>query len=281
MSKEAARKEHDEVTAGLPAGPEASKELDRLRLEVWRMRRRKVRLMGRLFLAGGFAALVVGYFINYFGIELVAAVLIPGGVFFSLAGNEPYMKSSVAANSVISAMKVLQESLAEGTPQGKALLVPDAGGGVDVKMYMSGERGPDGLGTTSAGAPRAFTPLGHELFLAYLQEAGTPPLDDVPLIMDRLRTLMTTGLELVEDVRFDVSGSEVSVFIRNATFSEIGAHPDLAEGLFMRAGCPVTNSIAEWLAYCARSRVKWVTASVNPVDRSAFVKLAILPREDG
>ncbi len=250
-----------------------AKEFDALRLRVWRIRRRRVKLMGRLYIAGGLAALAVGYLTHYFGLEVVSAIMIPLGAFFALEGNEPYVKSSVAGQSVISAMRVLQEALKANSEQGHAVFVPVEGDQRSVTMFIPASDLPDGEVSTEGVEGHYYTPLGHELFADYLKEVGGRTEHDLMRTLEQLREIMTAGLDMVEDIRFEVKLPVISAQIRNASFAEIGKFPGLVSGVYAKAGCPVTNSMAEWVSYCTGTPVRWLDAQVNPVDRVATVKL--------
>jgi len=267
-----------EPEAGREDGPvdAEAKDLEALRLRVWHSRRRRVRQMGRIYLAVGLVALVAGYFTQYFGLEVLSAIMIPLGAFFTLSGNEPYVKSSVAGESVISAMRVLQETLHVNSDQGHAVFVPGKGDGRAVDMFIPTGDLPDGAETTEGIQGHYYTPLGHDLFSTYLREAGGRTHHDLLHALDQLRTIMTSGLELVEDIRFEVKNQAVDVRIKNATFAEIGNFPDLARDVYAKAGCPVTNSVAEWVTYCTGAMVKWLDAQVDPKDRTASVKLLVV-----
>ena len=256
------------------------RDLENLRLRVWRTRRRRVRLMGRVYLGTGVVALAAGYFSQYFGLEILSAIMIPLGAFFTLSGNEPYVKSSLAGQSVVSAMRVLQEALKANSDRGHAVFIPDEGGQKAVDMFIPADELPDGTGQTAGAEGHHYTPLGHELFGTYLREAGGRAEHDLSHSLEQLRTIMTSGLELVEDVKFEVRDKVIDVHIKNATFAEIGNFPDLVRDVYARAGCPVTNSIAEWVSYCTGARVKWVDAQVNSLDRSAGVRLLLLGDQD-
>ncbi len=256
---------------------EEATDLENLRLQVWRSRRSHVKLMGRLFLAGGLASLVAGYFTGYFGLELVSAIMIPLGVFFSFVGNEPYMKSSLAGQSVISAMQVLQEALKVNSDCGHAVFIPKSDSNRKVEMFIPKEDGHVGSVTGTGSEGHYYTPLGHELFKNYLREMGGRTEKGLLPLLEQLRTVMTAALELVEDVKFEVNQAFIEVRIRNATFAEIGRHPDLVKDVYARAGCPVTNSIAEWISYGMNARVKWLDAKCDPITRSATVKLFLSP----
>ncbi|HME19262.1 MAG TPA: hypothetical protein VKF15_05990 [Nitrososphaerales archaeon] len=261
--------------AGDPAADDEAKDLEALRLKVWRSRRRRVRLMGRVYLVTGLIALVAGYATQYFGLEALSAAMIPLGAFFTLAGNEPYVKSSLAGKSVISAMRVLQETLKVNSDQGHAVFVPSKEDRKVVDMFIPAFDLPEGAASVEGVEGHHYTPLGHELFGAYLREAGGKTEHDPLHALEQLRTIMTAGLELVEDVKFEFKAPVVDISIKNATFAEIGNFPDLAKGVYAKAGCPVTNSIAEWVSYCTGATVRWVDAQVNPRDRSATVKLIL------
>lgn len=257
----------------MPKGEAA--DMENLRLQVWRSRRRRVKLMGRLFLAGGFASLIAGYFIAYFGFELLACVMIPLGAFFSLSGNEPYMKSSLAGQSVVSTMQVLQEALKDNSDEGHAVFIPKNDTGRKVMMFIPKD---DSLKDPINGAGTKghyYPPLGHELFTTYLREMGGRTVKELLPLLDQLRTVMTSGLDLVEDVKFEVNQSTIEVRIRNTTFAEIGRHPDLVKDVYARVGCPVTNSIAEWISYGMNAEVKWLDAQIDPITRGATVKLSL------
>jgi hypothetical protein len=258
-----------------PADVEA-KDLETLRLKVWHSRRRRVRLMGRMYLAVGLVALVAGYFTQYFGLEVLSAIMVPLGAFFTLSGNEPYVKSSLAGQSVISAMRVLQETLRVNSDRGHAVFVPGKGDGRAVDMFIPTGELPDGARTTEGVQGHYYTPLGHDLFGTYLREAGGRTHHDLLHALDQLRTIMTSGLELVEDIKFEVKNQSVDIRIKNATFAEIGNFPDLARDVYAKAGCPVTNSVAEWVSYCTGAMVRWLDAQVNPKDRTATVKLLVV-----
>ena len=250
-------------------------DMENLRLQVWRSRRRRVKLLGRLFLAGGFASLVAGYFIAYLGLELLAGVLIPVGAFFSFAGNEPYVKSSLAGQSVVSAMQVLQEALRVNSDGGHAVFVPKSDSGRKVLMFIptddSRQGSTNGVGTKG----HYYPPLGHELFTTYLRETGGRTEKELLPLLEQLRTVMTSGLELVEDVKFEVNQSTIDVHIRGTTYAEIGRHPELVKDVYARVGCPVTNSIAEWISYGMNARVEWLDAQIDPITRGATVKLSL------
>ena len=260
--------------AEAPSPETEAKELAAFRMKVWRGRRRRVKLMGRVYLAGGLAALVAGYVTQYFGLEILAAVLIPLGAFFTLVGNESYVKSSLAGESVISAMRVLQEAMAVNSDEGHAVFIPPAGDRETVDMYIPAADAPDGA--LDEGQGHHYTPLGHGLFLSYLKEAGGRAEREPLRALDQLRTIMTSGLELADDIRYEVKDHVIDIAIKNATFAEIGNFPDIAQGVYARAGCPVTNSMAEWVSYCTGARIKWLGAQVNPTDRGASVKLLML-----
>jgi len=266
-------------SAGESVDAEAT-DLEALRLKVWRGRRRRVRMMGRFYLAVGVVALAAGYFTRYFGLEVLSAIMIPLGAFFTLSGNEPYVKSSLAGQSVISSMRVLQETLRVNSDQGHAVFVPRKGDVRAVDMFIPAEDLPDGAATIEGIQGHSYTPLGHDLFSTYLREAGGRTHHDLHHTLDQLRTIMTSGLELVEDIKFDVNGQAVDIHIKNATFAEIGNFPDLAGEVYARAGCPVTNSIAEWISYCTDTMVGWLDAKVNPRDRTAAVKLLLMRSKD-
>jgi hypothetical protein len=74
-----------------------------------------------------------------------------------------------------------------------------------------------------------------------------------------------------------VNHSEINVSIKNATFAEIGRFPELVKDVYGKAGCPVTNSIAEWISYGTKSKVKWLDAKIDPISRSASVRLSLIP----
>ena len=69
--------------------------------------------------------------------------------------------------------------------------------------------------------------------------------------------------------------STIVVRIWNTTFAEIGRHPELVKDVYARAGCPVTNSVAEWISYGMNARVKWLDAQIDPITRNATVKLSL------
>jgi len=257
----------------VPKGEAA--DMENLRLQVWKGRRRRVKLLGRLFLIGGSASLIAGYFIAYLGLELLAGVMIPLGAFFAFAGNEPYMKSSLAGQSVVSTMQVLQEALRVNSDGGHAVFVPKSDSNRKVLMFIptdDSQRGStNGVGTKG----HYYPPLGHELFTTYLREIGGKTEKELLPLLEQLRAVMTSGLELVEDVKFEVNESVIDVHIRNTTFAEIGKHPELVKGVYARAGCPVTNSIAEWICYGMNARVEWLDAQIDPITRGATVKLSL------
>jgi hypothetical protein len=257
------------------ATDERAKDLEALRLKVWRSRRRRAKLMGRVYLGTGLVALVAGYFTQYFGLEALAAVMIPLGAFFTLAGNEPYVKSSLAGQSVISAMRVLQETLRVNSDRGHAVFVPSKEDPKAVEMFIPAVDLPEGASSVDGVEGHSYTPLGHELFSTYLREAGGKTEQDPLRAFDQLRTIMTSGLELVEDVKFEFKAPIVDINVKNATFAEIGNFPDLAKDVYAKVGCPVTNSIAEWISYSTGEMVRWVDAQVNPRDRSATVRLLL------
>ena len=252
-------------------------EIDRLRLQVWSSRRRRVRLMGRVYLLGGVASLIAGYFTGYFGFELVSAIAIPLGVFFTFTGTEPHIKSSLAGQSVISAMRVLQEALKANGDEGHAVFIPEDKSQADVSMFIPQSDLPDSAVQGASARGHLYTPLGHDLFRAYLREAGGKTESSIAPLLEQLRAIMTSGLELVDDLEFRMSGSELSIHIRNVTFAEIGRHPDLVSDVYARAGCPVSNSIAEWVSYGTRSKVRWVAAAIDSTRRTADIKLSLIP----
>ena len=228
--------------------------------------------MGKLYLMGGFGFLAVGYFSGYFGLELVSAVMLALGVFFTFSGVEPYVKSTLASLSVISALQTLQEAL-NGTPNnGRAIFVPAREPGVGARMYLDSESA--GVTSPPRGVGRPFTPLGHELFKEFLEELGGNIEGELIPLMDQLRKIMTS-LELAQDVKFSVEGETVEVNLINVAFAEIGRHADLADGLYKRIGCPVTNSVAEWIAFGMKRKVWWLEAGCDPLKRNAFVRLGL------
>ncbi len=255
--------------------PEESLEM--LRLQVWRSRRRRVRLMGRIYLVGGLISLVAGYFTGYFAFEIVTAVMIPLGVFFTVSGVEPYVKSSLASQSVISTMRVLREALKANSDEGHAVFLPRDKEHQSVRMFIPSADALDGPVPHAETKGHFYTPLGHDLFQAYLREAGGRAEKNLPQLLDQLRSITTSGLELVDDLRFEVKGQEIDIQIRNATFAEIGRYPDVVEDVFRKSGCPVTNSMAEWISYGTGSKVKWLDAEVDPVKRTAQLKLSLIP----
>ncbi len=251
--------------------------LDRLRLQVWRSRRRRIKLVGRLYLAGGLAFLVAGYFTGYLGFEVMSAVMIPAGVFFTFAGVEPYMKSTLAGQSVISTMRVLREALYANSDEGHAIFVPGKDRQSQVRMFIPSTDAFDASAPGDWTAGHFYTPLGHDLFQAYFHELGGKTEANMASLLDQLRTVTTSGLELVDDVQFEVSQSQIRVHIKNATFAEIGRYPDLVDGVFRKSGCPVTNSMAEWISFGTGLKVKWVDGELDPIRRSASFTLSIFP----
>ncbi len=251
--------------------------LDRLRLQVWRSRRRRIKLVGRLYLAGGLVFLVAGYFTGYLGFEVMSAVMIPAGVFFTFAGVEPYMKSTLAGQSVISTMRVLREALSANSDEGHAIFVPGKDRQSQVRMFIPSSDAFDASVPGEWTAGHFYTPLGHDLFQAYVHEVGGKTEGNIASLLDQLRTVTTSGLEMVDDVQFEVSQSQIKVQIKNATFAEIGRYPDLVDGVFRKSGCPVTNSMAEWISFGTGLKVKWVDGELDPIKRTAAFTLTLIP----
>ena len=246
--------------------------LELLRLEVWRSRRRRVKLMGRVYLTGGFGLLAAGYFSGYLGLELVSAVMLALGVFFTFSGNEPYMKSTLASLSVVSTLRVLQEALNNNSGKGHTVFLPVEAPGVGARMYLHSEG--KSWSSSSREVGRPFTPLGHELFKAFLEELGGKTESELIPLLDQLRRVMTS-LELAQDVKFSVDGNTVDVKLTSVAFVEIGRYPDLAKGIYEKVGCPVTNSIGEWIASGMKREVTWLGARCDPLTRNASVRLSL------
>ena len=235
--------------------------------------------MGRTYLAAGVVSLVAGYFSGYLAFEIVCLLLLPLGVFFTFVGNEPYVKSSTAAKSVVSTMRVLQEALAANSDTGHAVFYPGSEEHPEVLMYIPENDTPDGAVLSAAPKGHYYTPLGHELFEAYLKEVGGRVEKSLPHSLDQLRTITTSALELFDDVRFEVHHPTIEIRVKGATFAELGRYPELVRDVYGRAGCPVTNSMAEWICHCTGSRVRWVDATIDPITRSASVTLSLTGAE--
>ena len=253
--------------------------LEKLRLQVWRSRRRRVRLIGRVYVAGGLVSLLAGYYTGYFGFELISAVMIPLGVFFAFSGIEPYIKTTLAGQSVVSAMRVLQEALETNLDEGHAVFLPKDKDHTNVRMFIPEVDVPNGSVPDLWTRGHYYTPLGHTIFEAYLREAGGKTETSLPLLLHQLKTITTSGLELVDDITFEINQSEVELHIKNVTFSEIGRFPDLVQNVYCKAGCPVTNSMAEWISYGTNSQVKWLDARIDPMRRTASIRLSLVGSE--
>ncbi|MEM2170016.1 MAG: hypothetical protein QW186_09500 [Candidatus Bathyarchaeia archaeon] len=242
-------------------------ENEKLRLELWRLKRKPSRVVGYVLLLLGAISLILSTSFSSLTFAFIGLGLTFWGALLLYIRPVRYVKQILLDSTVISTLTAIDRVLTELKYEGKAVYLPPRylrevrGGTVFIPFEgatvvppveeVSEERvflrNPNGI---------CLTPPGLGLVNMYEEELGVVfARVDLNYLVNNLPRLFVEGLEAAEDLEFDVENGVVRVKLAGSVYVSLCREAVNLSKVCSSIGCPLCSSIA-----CALAR-----ASGKPV----------------
>lgn len=242
-------------------------ENEKLRLELWRLKRKPSRVVGYVLLLLGAISLILSTSFSSLTFAFIGLGLTFWGALLLYIRPVRYVRQVLLDSTVISTLTAIDRVLTELKYEGKAVYLPPRylrevrGGTVFIPFEgatvvppveeVSEERvflrNPNGI---------CLTPPGLGLVNMYEEELGVVfARVDLNYLVNNLPRLFVEGLEAAEDLEFDVENGVVRVKLAGSVYVSLCREAVNLSKVCSSIGCPLCSSIA-----CALAR-----ASGKPV----------------
>lgn len=242
-------------------------ENEKLRLELWRLKRKPSRVVGYMLLLLGALSLILSTSFSSLTFAFIGLGLTFWGALLLYIRPVRYVKQILLDSTVISTLTAIDRVLTELKYEGKAVYLPPRylrevrGGTVFIPFEganvvppveeVSEERvflrNPNGI---------CLTPPGLGLVNMYEEELGVVfARVDLNYLVNNLPRLFVEGLEAAENLEFDVENGVVRVKLAGSVYVSLCREAVNLSKVCRSIGCPLCSSIA-----CALAR-----ASGKPV----------------
>jgi hypothetical protein len=237
------------------------REERRLRLKVWKQRRRPSRIAGYLLLLIGVFSLFLSIFYSSYSSSLIAALIGLGltfwGILLLYITPVKFVSSSLLDSTVISSLININKMLNELNYKGKGIYLPPTflegakGGTVYIPLKKSSTlpsaeevanekvflNNPNGI---------LLTPPGLALTNLYEEELGNDFVEmDLIYLQNNLPKALIKGLEIAEKVDIKNQKNTVQVVIKGNIYQELCREiHDPPNNICSSIGCPLCSSIA-------------------------------------
>ncbi|MEM1557863.1 MAG: hypothetical protein QXG12_04660 [Thermoproteota archaeon] len=242
-------------------------ENEKLRLELWRLKRKPSRVVGYVLLLLGAISLILSTSFSSLTFAFIGLGLTFWGALLLYIRPVRYVRQVLLDSTVISTLTAIDRVLTELKYEGKAVYLPprylrEVRGGTlfipfegatvvppveEVSEERVFLRNPNGI---------CLTPPGLGLVNMYEEELGVVfARVDLNYLVNNLPRLFVEGLEAAEDLEFDVENGVVRVKLAGSVYVNLCREAVNLSKVCSSIGCPLCSSIA-----CALAR-----ASGKPV----------------
>ena len=254
----------------------AKKELERLRLQLWRARSRNSRRLGGVMLILSATLLVIAYFTRYIIFEVTALLTLAIGTFLLVINMEPQVRLRPANQAFIPLIQIFINLKQVFKATGKGIFIPCKTGEVKL-LLLKGERVDKSLmfkiveeGKFPLSDGLLLPSLGQGLYELYEEELNEIRGKDLAYIFEWLPRVIVDGLNLCEKVQMIMVDDNVHTVLTKPFVRDICQRKDMKEHLCNSTGCPLTASIAETLAASTGQPVHHIECRYEPLRQEAY-----------
>lgn len=265
------------------SGKAVKEELTRLREKMWKVRGRRTRITGAIYLVMSGFFLLLAYITRYIVFEVISILTLLLGAVFVFIGVESYVKQDVANRAVVSPLVPLASLLSHLKVEGKAIYIPPASKQHSGKIFLQTQDEvslptfreilkENNLSVLDKGI--LMPSFGSALLQLYEDELGDLQKLDLEYLMTWLPRVLVNGLRIAEEVEMTQNANDIHVKIANLAFRNVCQNP-ASEIVCKVTGCPVCSSIAEAVSKNTGRIVYYLRCETDQVKRetNAFYRL--------
>jgi len=261
---------------GLDKEASVSRELEYLRLQLWRARGRHSRRLGSAMLLLSATLLFFAYITSYITFEVTAILALLIGTALLVSHLEPHVKLRPAGRAVLSYIQLFIELKRALSLSGRGVFVPCRAGGA--RLLLPTEDGVDESTVSKVvdedvvvgGGGLLLPSPGQSLYQLYEEELGGIRGRDLEYLFEWLPRVMVDGLSLCERVEMVAVGDRIHTALTRPFVRSLCQRSDMRDSICCSIGCPLTASIADTLAVSTGRAVEHVRCRYDPLRLEAY-----------
>jgi len=266
--RESSPKAHDEM-----------EELLLLRKVLWKVRGRRSRTAGTVYLVLSALFLILSYFTRYIVFEIISIIALFLGVTLVLVSFEKYVKLTVAEEALVSAFLPINRLIEDLKLKGKATYIPR---GSEVFVFISKENKAKSVLKKLDGAminEKGLIIPSPSTFLTkfYERELGGNLSDfDLNYFFECFSRIVSDDLKLAEKVEITHDDKRVLLKLYQPLFNRFCEEKSV-HSVCKHVGCFVCGSFASLLAKKTKRMISYKECTYDPKEKKTIVKLVLGP----
>jgi len=240
-------------------------ERDKLRKELWALKRRKYRRASVILIGLGLLSFIAALMLQNMFFEYLALGSFFIGFTMLYIGVEPYVKSLIATQSLVPPLRTIQHILNDLKAQPHAIYLPPTDGISESRVYVPLEDGPVPPPRRYVKPDKALIPGGVLLvptgitIAEMIEEEMGEPIKGMPLekMLGKLSRIVTEGMELADDFKQRIEGEGIHAVILRHKYAYLCKLADGEKKMSWcdLAGCPMCSCIATLITKCVEKPV--------------------------
>jgi hypothetical protein len=255
----------------------ANKELEKLRLQLWKARGRQSRRLGGIMLLFSAILLILAYFTRYLTFEVSSLLALLIGSILMIYNLDPQVKIRTSSQAILSGIQIFIYLKRSYNASGKGEYALSKTN--EVKLFIPKEsedyendidKNPEAIIKDNNHGLLIDSP-GQQLFRLYEEELGHISGMNLSYLIEWLPRVMVDSLNICEKIEMFIVNNEVHSILSGSFIRSICQRNDIKKDICYSSGCPLTASIADTLAISQKTQIRHIECRYDQLSQKSYV----------